>query len=190
MIPASDAKKGAKVLYRGEPHVVLDYQHVKPGKGGAFIRMKVKNLISDLQKDITVRPEEKFEQPDLEYREMLYLYSEDNTYNFMDQEEFDQVELSKSQLEDVLDYLKEQTAYTVLFWSGRPISVKPPLHMDLEVQEAPPGVKGDTAQGAGTKRATLETGLTISIPSFVEQGDVIRIDTRDGSYMERVSRAE
>lgn len=188
MIPASEAKKGAKVLYKEQPHVVLDYQHVKPGKGGAFIRMKVKNLITQLQRDITVRPEEKFEQPELAYREMLYLYEEDGMLHFMDQEEFDQLELQKSQLEDVIGYLKEQTTYTVLFWSGRPISVKPPLHMELEIQETPPGVKGDTAQG-GTKRATLETGLTLQIPLFVEEGDVIRIDTRDGSYIERVKRA-
>ncbi len=173
MIPASEAKKGVKILYKEEPHVVLDYQHVKPGKGGAFIRMKVKNLITENQHDITVRPEEKFDQPDLEYREMLYLYEEDGTLHFMDQEEFDQVELQKSQLEDVLGYVKEQTTYTVLFWSGRPISVRPPLQMELEVTETPPGVKGDTAQG-GTKRATLETGLSLQIPLFVEEGDVVR----------------
>jgi len=189
VIPASDAKKGAKVIYKAEPHVVLDFQHVKPGKGGAFIRMKVKNLITQLQQDITVRPEEKFEQPDLEYREMLYLYEEDGMYYFMDQEEFDQIEVSKEQLEDVAQYLKEQTVYSVLFWSGRPISVRPPIHMDLEITETPPGVKGDTAQGAGTKQATLETGMKLQVPLFVEEEDVVRIDTRDGSYVERVSRS-
>jgi len=188
VIPTEEAKKGVKILYKGEPCVVMDYQHVKPGKGGAFIRMKIKNLITGMQQDITVRPEAKFEQPDLQYREMLYLYEDDGTYVFMDQEEFDQMELDRNQLEHVLGYLKEQTIYTVLFWSERPISVKPPLHMEFKVTETPPGVKGDTAQG-GTKQATLETGLRLQIPLFVEEGDVIRVDTRDGSYVERVSRA-
>jgi len=187
VVTASEAKKGAKILYKGEPHIVLEHQHVKPGKGGAFVRMKIKNMISELQQDVTPRPEEKFEQPDVTYREMIFLYKEDKTYHFMDQEEFDQVEMQASQLEGVKDYLKEQTSYTVLLWSDKPISVKPPLHMELQVEEAPPGVKGDTAQG-GTKQATLETGLKLQIPLFVEEGDVIRIDTRDGSYIERVTR--
>jgi len=189
VVPAGEAKKGTKILHKGEPHIVLEHQHVKPGKGGAFVRMKVKNVITELQKDITPRPEDKFEEPDLQYREMLYLYEDSGEYHFMDQEEFDQVEMNAGQIESVNPYLKEQNSYTVLFWEGQPVSVKPPLHMELEVTQTPPGVKGDTAQG-GTKRATLETGLTVQIPLFVEEGDVIRIDTRDDSYIERVSRAQ
>jgi elongation factor P len=190
VISATDAKKGVKILYKNEPHVVLDYQHVKPGKGAAFVRLKIKNLITRLQLDITARPDQKLEKPDLQYKEVLFLYKEGDTYIFMDQEDFDQVEISQGYLEDVLRYMKEQVVYTILYWGDRPINVTPPLHMELEVVEAPPGVKGDTAQGGGSKQVELETGYVLQVPLFINQGDVVRVDTRDGSYLERVSKAE
>lgn len=188
MILATECKKGAKLLYKGEPFIVVDYQHVKPGKGAAFVRLKMRNLLTNLLHESTFRSEEKFERPDLEFRTMQFLYSEGNTYNFIDQESYEQVELDKAMLSDVLDYLKEQVDYTILNWNERAIAVTPPIHMEFEVTETPPGVKGDTAQGGGTKPATLETGLVVQVPLFVNSGDIIKVDTRDGSYIERVQK--
>ena len=188
MIVASECRKGAKLLYKGEPYVVVDYQHTKPGKGGAFVRLKMKNLLTNLMHESTFRVEEKFEKPDLEYRTMQYLYNEGNSYAFIDQESYEQVELDKGMLDEVLDYLKEQENYTMLNWNERAIAITPPLHMVLEVTETPPGVKGDTAQGSGTKPATLETGLVVQVPLFVNTGDRIKVDTRDALYIERVQK--
>lgn len=187
MILAGDLRKGSKILYKGEPYIVIDYQHVKPGKGGAFMRTKMKNLISGLMHEETFRSEEKLPTPDLQYRDMLYMYEQDKFYEFLDQESYEQVSLSKGQLEEVLPYLKEQTIYTALYFNDQPIAVTPPLFMELEVKETPPGVKGDTAQG-GSKPATLETGLVLQVPLFVNEGDIIKVDTREGKYIERVKK--
>lgn len=190
MIAVSDIKKGTKVLFKDQPYIVLDFQHVKPGKGGAFLRTKMKNLITGLVHEETFRSEEKLRSPDLEYREMQYLYSENNLYHFMDQESFEQVAFSKDQLKDILNLLKEQTVYNVLYFEGRPISVTPPLFMELTIVETVPGVRGDTAQGSATKPATTETGLTLQVPLFVSEGDVVKVDTRDLRYIERLSKKE
>lgn len=186
MIATSDFKKGSKILFRDEPYMVLEYSHVKPGKGGAFVRTKMKNMITGLIREETFRSGEKFPSPDLEYKEMQYLYQDDDLFNFMDQDSYEQVALNRNQLEEVMDYLKEQIVYTILYFQGKPIAVNPPLFMELEVKETMPGVRGDTAQGGATKPATLETGLVVQIPLFVNEGDLVKIDTRDGSYMERV----
>ena len=186
MIATSDFKKGCKILFKNEPFMVLDYQHVKPGKGGAFVRTKMKNMITGLMHEETFRSGEKFSSPDLEYKQMQYLYEDGGLYNFMDQESFEQVELNKEQLEEVLNYLKEQEIYTMLYFNEKPIGVTPPLFMELEVKETPPGVRGDTAQGGATKPATLETGLVLQVPLFVDEGEVVKIDTRDAKYIERV----
>lgn len=189
MISTTEFRKGAKILFRGEPYMVLDYQHVKPGKGGAYVRTKMKNMLTGLMHEETFRSGEKFEDPNLAYKQMQYLYEEDGHYNFMDQDSYEQVSLSKSQLEEVLDYLKEQIIYTVLYFGEeRPIAVTAPLHMELMVTEAPPGVKGDTAQGGATKPATLETGLVLQVPLFVNEGDLIKVDTRTAAYVERVKK--
>ncbi len=166
--------------------MVLDYHHVKPGKGGAFVRTKMKNLITGLIHEETFRSEEKFPSPNLEYKEMQYLYLDDGLYNFMDQESFEQVALNKSQLEEVINYIKEQTIYTILYFKGQPIAVTPPMFMELRVMETPPGVKGNTAQGGATKPATLETGMVLQVPLFVDEGDIIKVDTRNDEYIERV----
>jgi elongation factor P len=187
VILAGDLRRGTKILYKGEPYTVLEYQHVKPGKGGAYMRTKMKNLISGLVFEETFRSEEKLETPNLEYREMLYVYQQDGLYEFLDQESYDQVTFNKEQLGDVINFLKEQTIYTVLYFDERPIAVNPPLFMDLEVIEAPPGVRGDTAQG-GSKPAKLETGLVLQVPLFVDEGDIIKVDTRDAKYIERVDK--
>lgn len=188
MIATSDFRKGAKILFRNEPYMVIDFVHVKPGKGGAFVRTKMKNMITGLVHEETFRSGEKFPSPDLEYRDMQYLYKDDTLYNFMDQESFEQVAFNEAQIKEVLDYLKEQAVYTVVNFEDRPITVTPPMFMELEVKETPPGVKGDTAQGAGNKPATLETGLVVQVPLFVNEGDIVKIDTRDGKYMERVQK--
>ena len=186
MIATSDFKKGTKILFRDEPYSVLDYQHVKPGKGGAFVRTKMKNLITGLVREETFRSGEKFPSPDLEYKEMQYLYEDSGLYNFMDQESFEQEALNKSQIEDVLNYLQEQIIYNILYFKGRPIAVKPPMFMELKVTETQPGVRGDTAQGGATKPATLETGLVLNVPLFVNEGEIIKVDTRTNEYVERI----
>lgn len=188
MILAGDLRRGTKVLHKGEPYSVLEYQHVKPGKGGAYARIKMKNLISGLVHEETYRSEEKLETPDLEYKDMLFAYEHDNLYEFLDQESFEQVAFDKNQVSEVLDFLKEQTVYNVLYFNGKPIAVNAPLFMELAVKETPPGVKGDTAQGGATKPATLETGLVIQVPLFVNEGDLIKVDTREAKYIERVKK--
>lgn len=188
MISASEFKKGAKLLYEGQPYSVLEYHHVKPGKGGAFMRTKMRNLITGLVHEETFRSEEKFQTPDLEYKDMQYLYKDDGLYQFMDQESYEQVALGKDQISDIMPFLKEQIVYTVLYFDGRPIGVSAPLFMELQVTETPPGVRGDTAQGGGTKPATLETGLVVQVPLFVNEGDILKIDTRDESYIERIKK--
>ena len=168
--------------------MVLDYQHVKPGKGGAFVRTKMKNMITGLLHEETFRSGEKLPAPDLEYRHMQYLYQDGQLYNFMDQDSYEQVPLNKDQLEEVLNYLKEQEVYDILYFNDKPIGVTPPLFMELEVTDTPPGVRGDTAQGGASKPATLETGLVLQVPLFVDMGDVIKVDTRDAKYIERVKK--
>ena len=185
MVATSDFRKGStKILFRDEPWVIVEFQHVKPGKGGAFVRTKLKNLITGRVLDETFRSGEKFPEPDLEKKKMQYLYA-DELAHFMDQEDFDQIEFDLDVIAGVKQYLQENQEYDILFFKGRPINVEPPMFMILEVTETIPGVKGDTAQG-GNKPATLETGLVVSIPLFVDEGDRIKIDTRDNSYVERV----
>lgn len=188
MIATSDFKKGAKILFNNEPYMVLRYQHVKPGKGGAFVRTKMKNMITGLIREETFRSGEKFPDPGLEYKDMQFLYQDGDMYHFMDQNTFDQMAFNKDQISQVSDYLKEQVVYTVLYFQEKPIAVTPPLFMELEVKEAQPGVRGDTAQGGVTKPATLETGLVVQVPLFVEEGEFVKIDTREGIYVERVKK--
>src|SRR3989339_514621 len=183
MITAGDFRKGTKFLYNGEPHVVVTYQHVKPGKGGAFMRTKMRNMITGSIYEETFRTEEKFEVPDLKYRDMQYLYQDGEEYHFMDQEDYDQVDLNKSHLEEVLGLLKEETIYSILYFQDKPIDVAAPLFMELKVIDSPPGVRGDTAQGSANKSAILETGLRVQVPLFVEEGDCIKVDTRNKSYI-------
>ncbi len=188
MISTSDFKKGGKILYKGEPYIILDYSSTQPGKGGAYIRTKMKSMVTGLIAEDTFRSGEKFQTPDLEYKKMQYLYRENDLFNFMDQESFDQVSLNKNQLTEVENLLKEQEVYTILYFEGRPIAVNPPMFMEIKIAETPPGVRGDTAKGGATKPATLESGLVLQVPLFVEEGDFIKIDTRDNSYIERVKK--
>lgn len=188
MIATTEFKKGAKILFEKQPYMILEYHHVKPGKGGAFLRTKMKNLITNLVREETFRSGEKFEQPDLAYKNMAYLYEEDGLYHFMDQDSYEEVAFNKKTIEESLDYLKEQAIFSILYFDEKPISVQPPMFMELTVVQTPPGVKGDTAQGAGSKPATLETGLVVQVPLFVTEGDILKIDTREGIYIERIKR--
>jgi elongation factor P len=188
VILASDIKKGTKLLIKDQPFMVVDYQHVKPGKGGAFLRTKMKNMITGLMHEETFRSEEKIPTPDLEYRDMQYLYSEGALYNFMDQENFEQVSLDEGHLGEVMNLLQEQIIYTVLYFKGQPVAVTPPTFMEMRVLETVPGVKGDTAQGTPMKPAKTETGLTVQVPLFVNEGDIVKVDTRDLRYIERVNK--
>ena len=188
MILATDIKKGSKLLFRDEPYVVLDFQHVKPGKGGAFVKTKMKNMISGLVHSNTFRSDERIGTPDLEYRDVQYLYKEDALYQFMDAETYEQIAFNKEQLSEILDFLKEHSLYQVMYFEGKAASVEAPFFMELKVAETMPGVRGDTAQGGATKPATLETGLVLQVPLFINEGDVLKVDTRDSKYVERLSK--
>jgi len=168
--------------------MVLDYVSVKPGKGGAYIRTKMKNMLTGLVHEETFRSGEKFESPDLENKDMQYLYEQDGLYNFMDTDNFEQLAFNKNQLDEAVDYLKEQEIYSVVYFNDRPIAVTPPMFMNLMVKETPPGVRGNSAQGGVTKPATLETGLVLNVPLFVNEGDILKIDTRTGEYIERTDK--
>lgn len=185
MISTSDFKRGStKILRNNEPWLVVSFQHVKPGKGGAFVRTKLKNLITGRILDETFRSGEKFEVPDLEYKKMQYLYA-DEMYHFMDQETYEQISFNEDQIKTVKTYLKEEIIYNVVNFQGKPITVEPPMFMILQVTETVPGVKGNTAQG-GSKPAKLETGLTIQVPLFINEGEKVKVDTRDDKYIERI----
>src|SRR3989338_4955436 len=175
MISASDLRKGTKILHRDEPHIVLDFHHNKMGRGGAIIRAKLKNLITGSSFEETFRSDHKFDNPQLERRSMQYLYSDGELYNFMDQDSFDQVSLDKGNLEDVAGYLKEEEIYEMLYFSGRPIGVTPPTFLVLTVAETQPGVRGDTAKGGATKPAVMESGVTVQVPLFINEGDKIKV---------------
>ena len=186
MIATSDFKRGStKILWNNEPWQVVEFQHVKPGKGGAFVRTKLKNLITQRILEETFRSGEKFPAPDLDKSQVQYLYADDQ-FHFLDQDSYEQISLEPDQVASVKKYLKEDTVYTLLRFSGDPISIEPPLFMELAVKETVPGVKGNTAQG-GSKPATLESGLVVQVPLFVNEEDIVKIDTRDGSYIERLS---
>lgn len=163
---------------------ILDFQHVKPGKGQAFVRSRLRNLQTGAVLDKTFRAAEKVEQAVLERREMQFLYREGENYVFMDSETYDQIALAPDQVGEAGAYLKEGQMAGVLRHLGKPVGFEPPIFADLEVVETVPGVKGDTASG-GNKPATLETGATVQVPLFIEEGDTVRVDTRSGEYVTR-----
>ncbi|RDV37960.1 elongation factor P [Bradymonadaceae bacterium TMQ3] len=187
MISTQDFRKNLKIEIDGEPYVIIDCQHVKPGKGVAFVKTRIKSLISGRVLDQNYRSGDKVEAPNLESRTMQYLYPEDTFYVFMDTSTYEQIRLSKDAVEDVLPYLKDNLEVDVLFHNNKPISVEPPTFLVLEVTQTDPGFKGDTAQGA-TKPATLETGLTVQVPLYMEIGQMVKVDTRTGEFVERVNK--
>jgi elongation factor P len=183
----SEFRKGLKIELDGKPYIMVDFQHVKPGKGGAFVRTKLKNLMTGAVIERTFRSGEKVDKPDLEEKEMQYLYKDDDGYQFMDMETFEQVFITADQVGESADFLKDGLELTVLYHDNKPISLELPNSVELKIIETEPGVKGDTASG-GSKPAKLETGLVVQVPLFLEEGEVLRIDTRTGEYIERVSK--
>jgi elongation factor P len=185
MYSTTDFRKGLKIEIGGEPFVIVDFQHVKPGKGGAFVRTRLKSLVSGNVIDQTFRSGDRVDKPDLEEREMQFLYETGGEFHFMDTQTFEQLFLTADHLGDSRDFLKENLVIKILFHNKRPLGVEVPMFVELKVVRADPGVRGDTATGA-TKPVTLESGAMIQVPLFVEEGDVIRIDTRTREYITRV----
>ncbi|MBC8531152.1 elongation factor P [Gehongia tenuis] len=185
MISAGDFRKGITIELDGQVFQIVDFQHVKPGKGAAFVRTKIKNIITGGVLERTFNPTEKVENAHIETKEMQYLYNDGNLYYFMDVDTYEQLPLNHEQVEDALPYVKENMNVKIRFFKGNAFSVEPPNFVELQIVETEPGFKGDTATGA-IKPATLETGAKINVPLFVNQGDMIRVDTRTGEYMERV----
>ena len=184
MISAGDFRKGITFELNGEPHVVLDFQHVKPGKGAAFVRTKIKDVINGGVVERTFRPTEKFPAARIDRVDMQYLYADGDLYNFMDVNTYEQIALSSDVVGDALKFVKENETVKVCSYNGKVFSVEAPLFVELEITDTEPGFKGDTATGA-TKPATLETGAQINVPLFVNQGDRVKIDTRTGEYLSR-----
>ncbi len=185
MISTVDFRNGVRLMVEGEPFYIVEFQHVKPGKGGAFVRTKLKSYLTGNVLDRTFRSGERFEEPELEEREMQFLYATGNEYTFMDTETYEQLTFNKSQLGENADLLKENMVVKILIYQHRPIAVELPIFIELKVVDADPGVRGDTASG-GTKPAVVETGATIKVPLYLEVGTVIKIDTRTRAYVERV----
>lgn len=184
MIYASDFRKGVTFEINGEPHVVIDFQHVKPGKGAAFVRTKYKNILTGATREEAFNPNDKFPKAHIETKVMQYLYNDGELYYFMDQETYEQVPLAQDQVEDAMRFLRENDEATIKFYKGSAFIVEAPNFVNLKVIETEPGVKGDTATNV-TKAATVETGAVIQVPIFIEEGELIQIDTRVGEYLGR-----
>ncbi|RMH04143.1 MAG: elongation factor P [Nitrospirae bacterium] len=185
MISTSEFRSGARLELDGAPYIIVEFQHVKPGKGGAFVRTKLKNLKTGQVLDRTFRSGEKFDEPNLDECEMQFLYASGDAYTFMDTSTYEQFTYDKRQLGENTDLLKEETVVKILLYHGEPISVELPTFLDLKIAETDPGIRGDTATG-GTKPAVLETGAVVKVPLYLEAGEVIRVDTRTREYVERV----
>ena len=185
MISAGDFRKGVTFEINGQPYVVVDFQHVKPGKGAAFVRTKYKNLVNGSIREEAFNPSDKFPKAHVERKDMQYLYNDGELYYFMDNETYDQIPLTHEQVEDAIIYLKENDSATLKFYKGKCFQVEAPNFVELLITQADPGVKGNTATNA-MKPAKLETGVTINVPLFIDQGDILKVDTRSGQYMERI----
>lgn len=185
MISTSEFKNGLTIKLEGQLFQIIEFQHVKPGKGGAFVKTKLRSLTTGNVLEKTFRAGEKVEDAFIEYKKLQFLYSSGDDYHFMDQETFEQFGLNVQQLGDVVHYLKENITVTASFFEGKLIDLEPPIFVELKVVEAEPGLKGDTAK-SGTKSVKLETGYIIQAPLFIEADDVLKIDTRTGEYVERV----
>ena len=185
MLSAGEFRKGQTVEIDGAVWVIVDFQHVKPGKGAAFVRTKIKNVVNGNVLERTFSPTERYPRAHVETKSMEYLYNDGDLYYFMDNETYEQLPLNRELVEDAMQYVKENTSVDVKFFKGQAFSVEAPNFVELAITQTDPGIKGDTATG-GTKPATLETGAVVNVPLFVKEGDVIRVDTRSGEYMSRV----
>ncbi len=185
VVSTAEFKKGLRIVFDGQPYAIVDFQHVKPGKGGAFVRTKLKHMRLGKVIDNTFRSGEKVDLVDFDDKTMQFLYKDDR-YHFMDTESYEQVSLSADEVGDARDYLKENIEVQVLYIDGSPVTVELPNFVEIGIARTDPGVRGDTAQG-GTKPATLETGAVINVPLFLNEGDVVKVDTRTGDYLGRVA---
>ena len=185
MITAGEFRKGVTIELDNSVWNIVDFQHVKPGKGAAFVRTRIKNVITGAVLERTFNPTDKMPRAIVETKEMQYPYGDGDLYYFMDTETFEQLPINKDQVEDMIHYVKENDIVTVRFFKGAPFAVEPANFVEMEITETEPGFKGDTASNT-TKPATTETGLTVNVPLFINIGDHIRIDTRTGEYMERL----
>lgn len=187
MISTADFRRGMKITYKGDPFEIVEYQHAKMGRGGALVKTKMKNLITGAVFEDTFRSGEKFEPPQLDEKDMQYLYEQDGMYFFMDTESYEQTPLTAEQFGEAKKFIKENNVVKILYYKGAPIAVTPPTFVELAVAETDPGFKGDTASG-GSKPATLETGAVVKVPFHINQGDILKIDTRTSEYIERVNK--
>ncbi len=185
MISAGEFRKGVTFEMDGQPFLIVDFQHVKPGKGAAFVRTKYRNLITGVLREETFNPNDKYPVAQIETKEMEYLYNDGELYYFMDEETFDQIPLNYEQVEDAIKFLKENEKAMIRFYKGKAFQVEAPNFVELLITETEPGVKGDTATNV-TKAATVETGAVIQVPIFINEGDKVKIDTRTGEYLSRV----
>ena len=184
MISAGDFRNGVTFEMDGNVYQIVEFQHVKPGKGAAFVRTKLKNVITGAVVEKTFRPTEKMEKAHVERKDMQYSYTDGDLYYFMDQETFDMIPIGADKVGDSLKFVKEEMICKILSYKGEVFGIEPQTFVELQVTETEPGFKGDTATGA-TKPATLETGAVINVPLFINEGEMIRVDTRTGEYMER-----
>lgn len=185
MVSTSEFRNGLKIELGGEPFLMIEFQHVKPGKGGAFVRTKLKSLKTKSVLEKTFRSGEKIEVPNIEEKEMQYLYKDKDRYIFMDNQTYEQISVAEDQLGGSQNYLRENINVTLLFHNKVPIEATLPTFVELKIIKTSPGLKGDTVSG-GNKPATLETGAVVQVPLFLNEGDVVKIDTRTGEYIERV----
>jgi elongation factor P len=186
-VSTTEFRNGLKIEIDGEPYAIVEFQHVKPGKGGAFVRTKMKSLKSGNVIDRTFRAGEKVDVPELEEKTMQYLYAADKDRVLMDTSSYEQISMSEKQLGDSVNYLKENMEIKVLYFKGQPINIDIPMFVELKIARTDPGVRGDTASG-GSKPATLETGAVVKVPFYLNEGDVIKVDTRSGIFIERVKQ--
>ena len=185
MVSAGDFKNGLTIEWDGKIWQIVEFQHVKPGKGAAFVRTKLKNIVDGGVRETTFRPTEKFQTAHIDRKDYQYLYKDGDTYFFMDTETYDQLSLTADEVGDTLQFVKENEIVKLDSYNGQVFAVEPPLFVELEITETEPGIKGDTATNA-TKPATVETGAQVFVPLFVNTGDKIKIDTRTGEYLSRV----
>ncbi|MBD3276506.1 MAG: elongation factor P [Candidatus Marinimicrobia bacterium] len=186
MADTSDFRNGMVIKYKNDLYKIIDFLHVKPGKGGAFVRTTLKNIFTGQQIENTFRAGEKVEEVRIVAQQMQYLYTENDLYYFMNNDTYEQIPVPKEVLGDNLQFLKENQQVKLLFNEDRPIDSEMPIHVELEITKTDPGLRGDTATG-GSKPATVETGYSVQVPLFINEGDIIKIDTRNGEYVERVN---
>jgi elongation factor P len=187
MYQLSDFKKGMKIMVEGQPFVITDFQHVKPGKGNQFTRCKARNLLTGQNREWTFKQGEKFEVPDISTQDMQFLYKDDNGYAFMNQTNYEQISLNDEDVGEAKNYLIENLDCVIVFFNGKAIGVDVPNAVNLKVAKTDPNFKGNTVTGA-TKPATLETGYVVHVPMHISEGDLLRVDTRTGEYVERVNK--